>query len=188
MPPLECEVTALATSHHPPRWDGVPKRCTTCGDHFPRAPEFWHTKYSCADGLACSCKTCARAYKRDYRDRHRHPVRAGSVLAHPNGDRAREVADILHVATMTSEQVANELGVSTDAVGRIIGRLIESGVPVKVIGQTEAWNHKGQGASMSVYRIVYPRGRICASCGTVLNRYNAGPYCGAHRKSEEVCA
>ena len=117
-----------------------------------------------------------------WRQKRAKHMRTTSVLDHPNGYLARELADILGVATMNTEQLANETGHTAGTIVKAIGRLVESGVPVQVVGESQSWDYTGQGASINIYRIIYPAKRQCPDCGAYLNRYNAGPHCGAHTR------
>ena len=173
-------MTAVATrSRHVPQYNGSPKVCNRCGAKHPRRERWWNKNSNYMDGLNGACKTCERAYKlskkREYAaKRGPKPPRIGGGM--------HDVAELLHRATMNTEDIAAYLGTGRNNVNQMIRRLKLAGVPVEIVGETEAWDYSGHGKAVPVYRILYPSGRQCPDCGAYLNRYNAGPNCGAHTR------
>lgn len=47
----------------------LPKRCTKCGNEYPRTKEYFNADKRASDGLISQCKRCVHAYSKGYRDR-----------------------------------------------------------------------------------------------------------------------
>lgn len=105
-------------------------------------------------------------------------ARQGFVMCAPlalwhNAHRERQIAELLseHVCTMTG--LVGELGVTANDVEHIVARLRANGLPVAPIDV---------GDDEPLYRVLYPRGRVCASegCRTLLRRSNPADSCELH--------
>lgn len=53
-----------------------PKRCTKCGETYPRTAEYFHTAPHHTDGLASRCRTCVNEDHRDYKRRNPEKIKA----------------------------------------------------------------------------------------------------------------
>ena len=91
----------------------------------------------------------------------------------------RNAVDALIRQPMTSVELAREIGVTARTAPRIIRRLSERGITVETIIDTLATR---RGAQERAYRIIMPRGRVCAEpgCGTILRRTNPANRCDLH--------
>ena len=91
----------------------------------------------------------------------------------------RNAVDALIRHPMTSAELAREIGVTTRTAPRIIRRLSERGLTVETIIDTLATR---RGAQERAYRIIMPKGRVCAEpgCGTILRRTNPADRCELH--------
>lgn len=110
-----------------------------------------------------------------------------SVMANPRVRAARErdeaVADHLALGPCTAEGLARELGTNADCVRHSFKKLRRAGLPVVSVGIDEHVPRKrGRGSQPRLYRIVHPRGRVCAEpgCTTILRTTNPSDLCELH--------
>ena len=163
---------------YPPQWGIGDKTCCACGKTFPRDPQYWNKSQNARDGLNCRCKKCRREYAAKWMRDHK-----GAPTDRAQGrDRPllKDMVDLLHVATMTDEEMAAELGVGARSIERSRGRIREKGYPLVAVSESDVIGRRG--AASMYWRILYPAGRTCP-CGTILNRYNRGPLCGPCARS-----
>lgn len=98
----------------------------------------------------------------------------GTVLAlWPNAHRQRQLAALLSYQPRTLADVARELDITADDAGHILRRLGRRGYDVLPLDS---------GEPEPSYRVLFPRGRVCAApgCGTILRRSNPSERCEVH--------
>ena len=123
----------------------------------------------------------ARCQRGHYRLVDPKPGRHGSFLIFA-GELARDLdrvpqqyllADMLVQRPVTMGELAAALGTGASNVEKILRRLRAKGLPVATMEDLDAEPR---------YRILYPKGRVCAApgCGTLLRRTNPCGYCELH--------
>ena len=91
----------------------------------------------------------------------------------PNAHKQRELAELLLHGSCSLADMAAALGVSANDAAHIMRRLRANGLPVTIVEDIDPEPR---------YRILYPKGRVCAArgCGTLLRRSNPSDRCEAH--------
>jgi transcriptional regulator with XRE-family HTH domain len=91
----------------------------------------------------------------------------------PHAHMQAAMAELLVSAPRTMAELAAELQVSANDAEHILARLRRRGLPVATI---EGLNPEPR------YRVLYPKGRVCAAqgCGTLLRRTNPSDRCERH--------
>lgn len=92
-------------------------------------------------------------------------VMGAELALHGNAHRMRELAEVLLQKPSTMAELAAAIGVSVNDAEHILARLRKNGLPVAIVEDLDPEPR---------YRIVYPKGRVCAAegCGTLLRRSN----------------
>lgn len=100
-------------------------------------------------------------------------VMGAELALHGNAHRMRELAEVLLQKPSTMAELAAAIGVSVNDVEHILARLRKNGLPVAIVEDLDPEPR---------YRIVYPKGRVCAAegCGTLLRRSNPSDRCERH--------
>lgn len=91
----------------------------------------------------------------------------------PHAHMQAAMAELLVAAPRTMAELAAELGVSANDAEHILARLRRRGLPVELIAGLDPEPR---------YRVLYPKGRVCAAegCGTLLRRTNPSDRCERH--------
>jgi transcriptional regulator with XRE-family HTH domain len=91
----------------------------------------------------------------------------------PHAHMQAAMAELLVAAPRTMAELAAELQVSVNDAEHILARLRRRGLPVELI---EGLDPEPR------YRVLYPKGRVCAAqgCGTLLRRTNPSDRCERH--------
>jgi len=89
--------------------------------------------------------------------------------------RQQELAALLSSGVFTLEAIARELEISQDDAGHILRRLKSRGFDIQLL-------YCGAEGEAPLYRVLYPKGRVCAApgCGTLLRRSNPSDRCEVH--------
>ena len=98
----------------------------------------------------------------------------GAALAlWPNAHRERQLAELLSEHACIIMGLVRELDVSANDAEHILARLRKNGLPIATLDV---------GDEEPLYRILYPKDRVCAAegCTTLLRRSNPADTCELH--------